>query len=90
MSMPSLSLANSGGLFLLYPSMGAVRVLGMEEKMYIITVLNNISSEVPVAEQLAKYILEFELNPADQKCFSAKAHAYGNLCEDTEIWGTGP
>jgi hypothetical protein len=61
MSMPSLS--NSGGIFLLYPAMRAAKVVSREEKLYIVSMLNKISAEVPVAAALASLVLELEFNP---------------------------
>jgi len=67
MSMPSLF--TSGGIFLLYPAMRAAKVLSREEKLYIVSMLNKISWEVPVATLLAKHVLEFEFNPpTDEQC----------------------
>jgi hypothetical protein len=59
MSMPSL--ASSGGLFLLYPAMKASKVLAREDKLYIISVLNRLSGEVPVASSLAAHVREYEM-----------------------------
>jgi hypothetical protein len=65
MSMPSLF--TSGGIFLLYPSMRAAKVLSSEEKLYIVSMLHRISWEVPVASLLANHVLEFELSPEQCK-----------------------
>ena len=66
MSMPSLF--TSGGIFLLYPAMRAAKVLSPEEKLYIVSMLNRISMEVPVASLLANHVLEFEVSPTDEQC----------------------
>jgi len=49
--------------------MRATKVLCREEKLYIVSMLNKISAEVPVAALLAKHVLEFEFNtPTDDQC----------------------
>ena len=65
--MPSLF--TYGGIFLLYPAMRATKVLGREEKLYIVSVLNKISADVPVATVLAQHVLQFEFNtPTGDQC----------------------
>jgi hypothetical protein len=67
MSMPSLY--TSGGIFLLYPAMRAAKVLSREDKLYIVSMFHEIASEVPVADNLADYVLEFEMYvPSPQEC----------------------
>jgi len=58
MSMPSLS--TSGGIFLLYPAIRAAKVLDRQDKLYIVSMLNRVAPDVPVAGPLAMHILEFE------------------------------
>jgi len=57
--MPSLSTA--GGIFLLYPAMRAAKVLGGQERTYVINMLNKIAADVPVASALADHLLELEM-----------------------------
>ena len=67
MSMPSLF--TSGGIFLLYPAMRASKVLSREEKLYIISMLNKLSREVPVAALLAAHVLGYEMHPpTEEQC----------------------
>jgi len=66
--------------------MGAVRILGTEEKMYVVTVLNRVAQEVPVAGHLAAYILECELEPEARKCFRPRERVYGALKDTEEGW----
>lgn len=84
MSMPSLSLA--GAIFLLYPAVRAAKVLSREEKLYIVSVLNEMSIDVPVAGPLANHILEFEMDfPTREQCQTPLAQIYG---DNWDIKGT--
>ena len=69
MSFPSLSVG--GGIFLLYPAMRAAKVLSTPEKRYVISTLQKISTEVPVAGGLAAHIMEFEMGPPTEEMCSA-------------------
>lgn len=49
--------------------MRATKVLGREEKLYIVSMLNKISRDVPVASLLAQHVLQFEFNiPTGDQC----------------------
>ena len=77
MSMPGLS--GAGAIFLLYPAMKAAKVLTRRETLYIVSVLNEISDEVPVAGPLAAHILECETEPpAREQCPTPLAQIYGD------------
>jgi hypothetical protein len=76
MSLPTLS--SAGGIFLLYPAMRAAKVLDREEKLYIVSILQQISVEVPVAAPLAAHILEFEfVPPTYEQCKIPLAKVWG-------------
>jgi hypothetical protein len=76
MSFPSLT--SVGGIFILYPAMRAAKVLGTAEKRYLISTLQKISREVPVAAPLAAHIMEFELGPpTDEMCNAPLAKVWG-------------
>jgi hypothetical protein len=68
MSLPGLN--TTGGIFVLYPAMRASKVVGREEKVYIMSMLNKVADEVPVARALAMHILEFEHEVPNEKCQS--------------------
>jgi hypothetical protein len=68
MSLPGLN--TTGGIFVLYPSMRASKVLGREEKLYIVRMLNKVAHEVPVARPLAMHIMEFEHEIPSENCRS--------------------
>jgi hypothetical protein len=83
MSMPELS--SVGGAFLLYPAVRASKVLGREETLYIISVLNEIALDVPAAKPLAKHMTEFELDlPQKTELKSPFAQIYGDRCDITD------
>lgn len=49
--------------------MRATKVLGREEKLYIVSMLNKIAADVPVASLLAKHVLQFEFDtPTGDQC----------------------
>jgi hypothetical protein len=90
MSLPALCRADAGGLFTLYPTMGAVRAVGKEEKMYIASVLNKVANEIPVARLLAEFITEFGLEepaftncdvPAHERIYGEDAGATGDIMD---------
>ena len=53
----------SGGIFLLYPAMRAAKVMSREDKLFIVSMLQQIAFDVPVAAHLAEHVLEFEFEP---------------------------
>ena len=76
MSFPTLT--SVGGIFILYPAMRAAKVLGTAEKRYIISILQKISNEVPVAAPLAAHVMEFEMAPpTDEMCNAPLAKVWG-------------
>jgi hypothetical protein len=55
----------------LYPAIRAAKVLGKQEKLYIVSVLSKVAEEVPVAGPLAFHVLEFEDHvPLPEECKS--------------------
>lgn len=67
MSIPSLY--SGGSIFLLFPAMKAAKVLPRQDKLYIVSMLNKIALEVPVAARLAEHVLEFEMKvPTPEQC----------------------
>ena len=77
MSMPELS--KVGGVFLLYPAVRAAKILSGKETEYVISVLEEMADDVPVAGPLAKHIMECELDPpAQPECKSPLMQIYGD------------
>jgi hypothetical protein len=75
--MPSLY--TSGGIFLLYPAMRAAKVLSRADKLYIISMLNKVAYEVPVASLLAAHVMEFEMEPPSlEMCKAPLTNIYGD------------
>jgi hypothetical protein len=68
-------------MFTLYPSMVAVRSLGIADREYVVTVLKKVALDVPVAGHLAEYIIETGL--ANQlpvaACAPPQETVYGDL-----------